>query len=70
MKITMPSKAAYIISKLQSRGYDAYIVGGCVRDSLLGNEPADWDITTSAKPEQVKALFPRTPASSTVLSPS
>ncbi len=60
MKITMPSKAAYIISKLQSRGYDAYIVGGCVRDSLLGNEPADWDITTSAKPEQVKALFPRT----------
>ena len=60
MNITMPSKAAYIISKLQARGYDAYIVGGCVRDSLLGLEPADWDITTSAKPEQVKALFPRT----------
>ena len=60
MKITMPSQAAYIISKLQSRGYEAYIVGGCVRDCLLGIEPADWDITTSAKPDQVKALFPRT----------
>lgn len=41
-------------------GYEAYAVGGCVRDSLLGRNPTDWDITTSAKPMQVKALFPRT----------
>ncbi len=41
-------------------GYEAYVVGGCVRDSLLGRNPNDWDITTSAKPEQVKELFHRT----------
>ena len=41
-------------------GYEAYVVGGCVRDSILGRTPGDWDITTSASPQQVKALFPRT----------
>jgi tRNA nucleotidyltransferase (CCA-adding enzyme) len=49
-----------IIAALESHGYEAYAVGGCVRDSLLGRMPQDWDITTSATPEQVKALFPRT----------
>ena len=41
-------------------GYEAYAVGGCVRDSVLGRTPGDWDITTSASPYQVKELFPRT----------
>ena len=43
-----------------STGYEAYLVGGCVRDMLLGREPEDWDITTSAEPAQVKAVFRRT----------
>ena len=52
--IQMPKKVEYIIKKLQDNGYEAYIVGGCVRDSILGRVPGDWDITTSAKPWQVK----------------
>lgn len=58
--IKMPDNAAKIIDTLQKAGYEAYIVGGCVRDAILGKVPDDWDITTSAKPEQVKALFKRT----------
>lgn len=60
MKINMPENANRIITTLESAGYEAYIVGGCVRDSILGLTPGDWDITTSARPEQVKALFKRT----------
>ena len=45
---------------MEEAGFEAYAVGGCVRDSLLGREPDDWDITTSARPQQVKAVFPRT----------
>lgn len=60
MKINMPENANRIIHTLQEAGYEAYIVGGCVRDAILGREPGDWDITTSAKPEEVKALFHRT----------
>lgn len=56
----MPEKARHIIDTITAAGFEAYAVGGCVRDSILGREPQDWDITTSAKPEQVKALFPRT----------
>ncbi|MCM1193478.1 MAG: HD domain-containing protein [Butyrivibrio sp.] len=58
--ISIPDKAGHILKTLQAAGFEAYVVGGCVRDSLLGREPKDWDITTSARPEQVKALFPRT----------
>ncbi len=58
MKI--PENVAFILGKLQENGYEGYAVGGCVRDTILGREPGDWDITTSAKPEQVKALFRRT----------
>ena len=58
--INVPVDAARIIEKLEAAGYEAYVVGGCVRDSILGREPGDWDITTSASPEQVKAIFPRT----------
>ncbi len=60
MKIEIPTGAAYILQQLNKHGYEAYIVGGCVRDSLLGKQPNDWDITTSAKPEEVKAIFHRT----------
>ncbi|MCM1497660.1 MAG: CCA tRNA nucleotidyltransferase [Clostridium sp.] len=60
MQIHMPDNASRIIDTLQKAGYEAYIVGGCVRDAVLGKEPDDWDITTSAKPEEVKALFRRT----------
>ena len=56
----IPSKAAEIIQELTVHGFEAYAVGGCVRDSILGREPEDWDITTSARPEQVKAIFQRT----------
>lgn len=60
MKITMPKGVTVILNKLRENGYEAYIVGGCVRDMLLKRTPGDWDITTSAKPEEVKKLFPRT----------
>ena len=58
--LAMPEKVSFIIDKLYEAGYEAYAVGGCVRDSLLGMEPKDWDITTSAGPYEVKALFHRT----------
>lgn len=58
--IEIPEKVAQILQKLHENGYEAYAVGGCVRDSILGREPNDWDVTTSASPQQVKALFPRT----------
>ena len=57
MKIELPRKVVLIIKNLQRHGYDAYAVGGCVRDSILNRKPEDWDITTSAKPEQVKRIF-------------
>lgn len=60
IKIAVPGKARHILRTLQAAGFEAYVVGGCVRDSLMGREPEDWDVTTSARPEQVKALFPYT----------
>ena len=60
MQITYPKNVKNIIDRLQDAGYEAYAVGGCVRDSYLGTEPNDWDITTSALPEDVKKLFRRT----------
>ena len=60
MQIQLPDKVHKIINTLEEAGYEAYAVGGCVRDSILGREPDDWDITTSAKPEEIKRLFPRT----------
>ncbi len=60
IKIKVPKNVAYIIGKLNESGYEAFAVGGCVRDAVLGLTPHDWDITTSAKPEEVKAIFNRT----------
>lgn len=60
MKIKLPAKVERIISILNAHGFDAYAVGGCIRDAILARNPYDWDITTSALPYQVKALFART----------
>ena len=60
MILEIPKNAETILHILENAGYEAYVVGGCVRDSILGRTPDDWDITTSAKPEQVKELFYRT----------
>ena len=60
MQIQLPDKVNRIIEALMAAGFEAYAVGGCVRDSVMGRVPNDWDITTSAKPEEVKNLFPRT----------
>ena len=60
MEIQVPKKVQNIIKILQEHGYDAYAVGGCVRDSLLGRTPGDWDVCTDARPERVMALFPST----------
>lgn len=60
MRIEMPRDVEWIIQKIRECGYEAYAVGGCVRDTLLGRKPGDWDITTSAKPEEVKKIFGKT----------
>ncbi|OGN00845.1 MAG: hypothetical protein A2651_03125 [Candidatus Yanofskybacteria bacterium RIFCSPHIGHO2_01_FULL_42_12] len=53
----LPQEVKNILEKLSEDGYEAYIVGGCVRDLLLGKEPKDWDITTNAKPEEIQKVF-------------
>ena len=60
MVIQLPEKVKYIIDTLMEAGCEAYAVGGCIRDSVLGRQPEDWDITTSAKPLLVKKLFKKT----------
>ena len=60
VSLTIPENVKIILKILNSAGHEAYIVGGCVRDAILGRTPGDWDITTSAMPEEVKALFRRT----------
>lgn len=60
IKIELPKHVAFIIGKLYENGYEAFAVGGCVRDAIMGRTPHDWDITTSARPEEVKAIFNKT----------
>ena len=60
MKINLPEDVRFIIEQLNMSGFEAFAVGGCVRDALLGREPNDWDITTSATPYEVKEIFRRT----------
>ncbi|MDE6745383.1 MAG: hypothetical protein K2J72_01955, partial [Oscillospiraceae bacterium] len=57
MVLSLPQNVKTVIDILEKNGYEAYIVGGCVRDELLGRTPKDYDITTSAIPEQVKKVF-------------
>lgn len=56
----IPERVKYILEQLKENGFEGYAVGGCVRDSILGRAPGDWDITTSAKPEEIKRIFRRT----------
>jgi poly(A) polymerase len=58
----MPSlqTASEIVARLRTAGFEAYLAGGCVRDMLLGREPADYDIATAAPPEEIRRMFPRT----------
>ena len=58
--ITIPDNIKSVIDKLIENGYEAYVVGGCVRDIIMGRTPNDWDVTTSAKPEDVKEIFEKT----------
>jgi len=59
-QLTVPQVVTELCDTLRAGGFDAYLVGGCVRDLLLLREPKDWDITTNAKPEQIQALFEET----------
>lgn len=60
MQINLPYEPEWIIKTIRAHGFEAFVVGGCVRDTLLGRVPEDWDITTSAKPEEIKAIFGKT----------
>ena len=57
MQMKLPDEVLYIIDTLARGGHEGFAVGGCVRDSLLGKEPQDWDICTSALPEQMMLCF-------------
>ena len=57
LNLIIPENVRIILNTLKDNGYDAYVVGGCVRDAILGIEPKDWDITTSAKPDEIKECF-------------
>jgi poly(A) polymerase/tRNA nucleotidyltransferase (CCA-adding enzyme) len=55
----IPKEVLEVVEKLKENGFEAYIVGGCVRDFLRGIEPEDWDVTTNAKPEEIMKIFPK-----------
>jgi tRNA nucleotidyltransferase (CCA-adding enzyme) len=57
---SIPKEVANVAQTLETNGFEAYLVGGCVRDLLLKNKPRDWDITTNATPEDIIKLFPKT----------
>lgn len=59
-KTAIPKEIINIVETLEKGGFQAYLVGGCVRDIFLGKSPKDWDVTTNAKPDQIQALFPKT----------
>src|SRR3989344_350933 len=56
----IPKEILNVIKTLENGGFEAYLVGGCVRDLLMNKEPKDWDVTTNASPEQIIGLFPKT----------
>ena len=58
--LTLPNDILHIINVLNSNNYEAYLVGGCVRDFLMKRKPSDWDIATNAKPSDIKKLFRKT----------
>lgn len=60
IKQSIPKEVLWVTETLQNKGFQAYLVGGCVRDLVLGKKPKDWDVTTNAKPEEIQTLFPKT----------
>lgn len=56
--MNIPKEVQSVVKELEKQGFQAYVVGGCVRDLLLGKEPEDWDVTTNAKPEEIQKIFP------------
>src|SRR5205809_406352 len=56
----IPKEVSHVTDTLESAGFEAYLVGGCVRDLLMDREPKDWDVTTNATPEQIISLFEKT----------
>ncbi len=60
IELLVPKEVSYVVSTLENKGFSAYVVGGSVRDLLMNRVPKDWDITTSATPEEIMALFPKT----------
>jgi len=60
MKSKIPFEVSHVTETLEKAGFKAFLVGGCVRDLILGKKPEDWDVTTNAKPEQIEKLFPKT----------
>jgi tRNA nucleotidyltransferase (CCA-adding enzyme) len=59
LELRVPDDVVKIVERLRQGGFEAYVVGGCVRDAIRGVEPADWDVATSARPEHIQRLFPR-----------
>ena len=59
MQVHIPPDVADVLDRLRRAGYEAYAVGGCVRDALRGVEPEDWDVATDAKPDRIQELFRR-----------
>src|ERR1700761_5164648 len=57
VRYEIPKEVTEVAASLRSAGFEAYLVGGCVRDLLLGRKPKDWDITTNAKPEDIQRIF-------------
>ena len=57
IKLTVPTEAINVCKTLKDAGFEAYLVGGCVRDLIVSREPKDWDVTTNANPEQIQGLF-------------
>ena len=58
MQYRIPNEVSIVSNGLRQAGFESYLVGGCVRDLIIGIEPKDWDITTNATPEQIQAVFP------------
>ena len=69
VEIKLPKYVESILETLNEFGYASYVVGGAVRDALVGNEPKDWDIATDATPDQVEEIFAQTIPTPVVLAP-
>ena len=59
VELRIPADVAKVIHKLSDGGHEAYVVGGCVRDAIRGVDPADWDVATDARPEEIQQIFRR-----------